>query len=223
MVHGNLIGIGLYTPAEASRLLHVPAARISRWLRGSSGSEPLWTSQVELDDGRVYLGFRDLMEARIADKFIRAGISPQRVRAAIRLASEVIGDARPLSTDRFRTDGRSIFLKSAEGDAPALLNLFSRQYAFEKIMERRLKDGEFEGGQAPAAGWALGRQKQILVDPRRAVGQPIDSVSRVPTAILAAAGRQEGIERAAVAFMVPPGSVKRAMEFENGMELKVAA
>jgi hypothetical protein len=223
MKHGNLIGIGLYTPAEAGRLLHVPAARITRWLRGSTGSAPLWTSQVELDDGLVYLGFRDLMEARIADKFIRAGISAQRVRAAIRLASEVIGDARPLSTDRFRTDGRSIFLKTAEGDAPALLNLFSRQYAFEKIIEPLLKNVEFEGGQAPAAWWPLGRQKQILVDPRRAFGQPIDAVSSVPTAILAAAARQEGIARAAMAFMVPPASVKRAMEFENGMELKAAA
>src|SRR5258708_1869559 len=114
----NLIGMGVYTPAEAGRLLHVPSAKIVRWLRGHGIGDrtydPLWTSQVDLDDGHVYLGFRDLMEVRIADKFISYGMSPQRIRAAIQLAREVLGEDRPLSTDRFRTDGRDIFFRVVE-------------------------------------------------------------------------------------------------------------
>jgi hypothetical protein len=109
----KLIGVGLYTPAEAGRLLNIPATKITRWLRGHQigkrAYEPLWTSQVDIGDGRIYLGFRDLMEVRIADKFISLGLTPQRVRAAIRSAREMIGEDRPLSTDRFRTDGRDIF------------------------------------------------------------------------------------------------------------------
>src|SRR4051812_45036354 len=108
----ELIGLGLYTPAEAGRLLHVAASKISRWLRGhhigDHRYDPLWTSQVDLDDGRIYLGFRDLMEVRIANEFINLGLSPQRVRTAIGLASEIMGEDRPLSTARFRTDGRDI-------------------------------------------------------------------------------------------------------------------
>ena len=86
----ELIGIGLYTPAEAQRLLGVPSRKISRWLRGHRIRErdypPLWTSQVGTDEGRLCLGFRDLMEVRVAAEFIRSGISPQRARAAIILA-----------------------------------------------------------------------------------------------------------------------------------------
>jgi hypothetical protein len=40
-----LIGIGLYTPQEAERLIHVPARKIARWLAGHAFSgkryEPL--------------------------------------------------------------------------------------------------------------------------------------------------------------------------------------
>ncbi len=228
----KLIGVGLYTPAEAGRLLHVPAAKIARWLRGHQikghNFGPLWAAQVSLDDGRSYLGFRDLMEVRIADKFISLGVSSQRVRAAIVLAREIIGDERPLSTDGFRTDGRNIFLRVIENDERGeererLLNLFSRQYEFRQIVEPLLKSVDFDERGAPLQWWPSGRRANVLVDPARSFGQPIDSVTGVPTAILAAAAKQEGIEDAARAYDVPHASVKRAIEFEATMEPRVAA
>jgi uncharacterized protein (DUF433 family) len=228
----ELIGVGLYTPAEAGRLLHVPAKKIARWLRGHLIGEReykrLWTPQVDLDDGRVYLGFRDLMEVRIAAKFISRGVSPQRIRAAIQLARTVIGEDRPLSTDRFRTDGRDIFFRVVEMDEHGeererLLNLFRRQYEFKQILEPLLKTIDFDEGGAPFQWWPMGRRGNILVDPARAFGQPIDAITSVPTAVLAAAGRQEGIERAACAYDVPQASVKRAIEFEATMERQAAA
>lgn len=228
----NLIGVGLYTPAEAGRLLDVPAAKISRWLRGhrigERGYEPLWTPQVDLDDGRIYLGFRDLMEVRVADKFIHYGISSQRVRAAILLAREVIGEDRPLSTDRFRTDGRDIFLRVVEMDEHGeererLLNLFRRQYEFKQIIEPLLKTVDFDKRGAPFLWWPMGRRGNVVVDPARAFGQPIDAVTSVPTVVLAAAGQQEGIPAAARAYDVPPASVRRAIEFERKMEQRAAA
>lgn len=228
----KLIGVGLYTPAEAGRLLHIPGARISRWLRGhrigGRQYQPLWSPQVEIEDGRVYLGFRDLMEARVADRFIRDGLSPQQVRAAIRLAREITGEDRPLSTDRFRTDGREIFLTVLETDRQGavherLLNLSRRQYAFRQIMDPLLKTIDFDERGTPLQWWPLGRDRHILVDPARAFGQPIDSVTSVPTAILASAGRREGVDRAARAYGVPPASVKRAVEFEGTTERRAAA
>lgn len=228
----KLIGVGLYTPAEAGRLLHIPAAKIARWLRGHQvgerGYEPLWTSQVDIDDGRTYLGFRDLMEMRVADRFISLGVSPQRIRAAIRSAREIIGEDRPLSTDRFRTDGRDIFFRVIELDERGeerehLLNLFRRQYEFKQVIEPLLKTIEFDERGTPSRWWPSGRRASILVDPTRSFGQPIDAVTSVPTAVLAAAGRLEGIERAAHAYDVPQASVKRAIEFESTLEERAAA
>jgi hypothetical protein len=228
----QLIGVGLYTPAEAGRLLHVRPQKIVRWLRGhmigDQRYDPLWPPQVDLDDGHIYLGFRDLMEVRIADKFISFGVSPQRVRSAIQLAQQLMGEDRPLSTDRFRTDGRDIFFQVIETDEHGqererLLNLFRRQYEFKQIIEPLLKGIEFDDHGAPFLWWPLGRRKNVVVDPARSFGQPIDAVSSVPTRILAFAGRRDGVSMAARMYEVAVASVKRAIEFEIAMEAQAAA
>ena len=227
----GLIGIGLYTPAEAARLLSLPAATISRWLRGHSANgrqyPPLWSPQIELGDDRTYLGFRDLMEVRVAAAFISAGVSAQRVRAAIELAREVVGLDRPLSTDRFRTDGRDIFLRVVERDEDGreraqLLNTFRRQYAFAEIIDPSLKGIEFDEHGIPALWRPLGK-RGIVIDPERSFGQPIDEASSVPTAALAAAAHQEGVEIAARIYEVPATSVRRAMTFEAEFGTRLAA
>jgi hypothetical protein len=228
----QLIGLGLYTPAEAGRLLHISGAKIVRWLRGHNISDqnyaPLWRSQVQLDDGRVYLGFRDLMEVRVADKFIGEGVSPQRIRAAIKLAQQLIDDDRPLSTDRFRTDGRDIFFEVIEKDEHGqererLLNLFRRQYEFRQIIEPLLRTIDFDPRGLPFKWWPLGRRENIVVDPTRSFGQPIDAVSSVPTRILAQAAHVNGVVAAARAYDVPATSIRRAIHFESTMEIKAAA
>jgi uncharacterized protein (DUF433 family) len=218
----NLVGIGLYTPAEASRLLSIPAGKIVRWLRGhevkGTRYERLWRPQVDLGDGRIYLGFRDLMELRTAAAFMSAGVSAIMIRKAIAEARKYVDDERPLSTTRFRTDGRSIFLEIAGQDDDAkLLDLFRQQYAFKRIVEASLKGVEFDGI-VPVRWWPLSKQDQILIDPERSFGQPIDAQSGVPTASLAAAAHAEGsAERAAKIWRVPVQAVRRAIKFEESI------
>jgi hypothetical protein len=228
----KLVGIGLYTPAEASRLSGIPTQKLIRWLHGHSyrGKDypALWRSQIELADGRVYLGFRDLMEARVADKFIKAGFPAVHIRPAILLAREMLGADRPLSTNKFRTDGRTIFLRTIETDTDGkereqLLNLFKRQYEFASIIDPILKDIVFDEEGTPAAWWPAGQAKKIIVDPARAFGQPIDSESSVPAAILANAGKIHGVELAAKSFDVSKASVRRAMDFMRVKEFSPAA
>jgi hypothetical protein len=168
------------------------------------------------------------MEVRVADKFIGEGVSPQRVRAAIQLAQQLIGDDHPLSTDRFRTDGRDIFFKVIEKDEHGdererLLNLFRRQYEFKQIIEPLLRTIDFDSHGLPNKWWPLGRRESIVVDPARSFGQPIDALSSVPTKVLAQAGRVNGIAAAARAYDVPEAAIRRATHFESTMETKAAA
>lgn len=228
----DLIGVGLYTSAEAGRLLHVPPAKISRWLRGHQVKgkryDPLWTSEVSLEDGQVFLGFRDLMEVRVAAAFIEHGISPQRVRSAIAMAQTVLAQQHPLSTNRFRTDGREIFLHVIETDEDGtererLLNLFKRQYEFNGIIEPILKTVDFEEDGTPFAWWPQGRRARVLVSPDHAFGAPIDPTSHVPTAVLANVAREHGVKATATAYDVPEVSVRHALEFEASLEPRRAA
>jgi len=227
----NLIGLGLYTIPEASRLVGVPGQRIRRWLKGHSYRgkvyEPLWEPEVPDLNGKTFVSFRDLMEIRIANRLIQLEISSQKVRAAILVAREVTGQDHPLSTNRFRTDGRNIFLHLIQQDETgedqeALLNLLKKQYAFEKLLAPLLASVDFTPDGAPRLWWPRGRSKGIVVDPARAFGQPIDVESSVPTAVLAGAGQVEGIKRAASLYAVTERAVRRAMAFEQG-EARAAA
>jgi uncharacterized protein (DUF433 family) len=228
-VPSSLVGVGLYTPAEAGRLVQVPAGKITRWLRGHDLKgryyEPLWEPLVDLGDDGIFLGFRDLMEVRVAAAFIAKGLSPQKVRRAIILAREIIDDERPLSTTRFRTDGRSVFLQVAEENGTAkLIDLFKQQYAFREIVERSLKNIDFDDAGTPARWWPLGRTAAIVIDPSRSFGAPIERDSAVPTEVLASAARAEGsVERAALAWQVPVRSVRRAVAFEAELRRRKAA
>jgi hypothetical protein len=192
---------------------------------GGKHYEPLWTPQVDLGEEGLFLGFRDLMEARVAAAFIEQGLSPQRVRQAIVLARQFIADEHPLSTRSFRTDGRSVFLQVVEADGQTrLIDLFRQQYAFRDIVERSLKNVDYSQDGIPSLWWPLGRDKSIVVDPARSFGQPIEAETAVPADISASAARAEGSpEAAARVWDVPLRAVKRAMAFESEMARRKAA
>lgn len=225
----ELIGVGLYLPAEAGQLTGVPVGRIVRWLRGHNAGgkryERLWRPQVDLRDGRIYLGFRDLMEVRVADAFIRAGLSPQKVRRAIEIAAAIIADERPLSTHRFLTDGRTAFLQVVEEDgAGRLVDVFRSQHAFREIIEPSLKNIDYDEAGIPARWWPRGKAAKIVVDPLRSFGRPIEVSSAVPAAVLAAAAEAEGsIAGAAAVWKVPTEAIRRAVKFQADMGYRMAA
>jgi uncharacterized protein (DUF433 family) len=219
----ELIGIGMYTPAEASRLVGVPSAKIVRWLRGHRADDrrypQLWRPEIDLGDGRVYLGFRDLMEVRVANAFIERGLSPQKVRRAIDIAREMLMEERPLSTARFRTDGRTVFLQVLKEDgADQMIDLFRSQHVFREIIEPSLRNIDFDDGGVPTRWWPRGKQAGIVVDPQRAFGQPIDANTGVPAAALSAAVEAEGSpENAARVWHVPVNAVRRARDFQSAL------
>ena len=137
----------------------------------------------------------------------------------------MLGDAHPLSTNRFKTDGRTVFLEMAEDDNdPKLIDLARGQWTMHSIVAPFLKQVDFGENGAPLRWWPLGKAKRIVVDPERSFGQPVDASSGVPSAVLAAAAQAEGsIEAAATAWRVGVGSVRRALAFEREVALRQAA
>ena len=229
---GDLIGLGTYTLVEAGRLLNLRPGKIGRWLRGHKVEgrpyERLWIPEIDLGDGRVFLGFRDLMEVRVADAFIRKGMSAVRMRAAIALARGALGRDHPLSTNNFRTDGRDIFLQVIEtsedgAERTRLLNLFRRQYEFREVIEPLLSTVEFDEDGSPLLWWPEGREAGVLIDPARSFGAPIEAETSVPTSVLATAARYGSMQEVAAAYAVPIAAVERALAYEDRMEERKAA
>lgn len=230
-------GTGIYTLAEAERLIHVPARKIHRWLYGythpkKSGEEqaqvfsnPLWNpqySKAEYDAEAI--GFSDLLEVRFVAAFVGHGVPLSVVRLCMETARQLFGVDYPMTSGSFKTDGKTIFADAIEKTVKegALLDLKNRQFAFKDIISPSLYDGiEYDGSRA-AKWYPQGRRQHIVLDPARQFGSPIVDEVGVPTGILYASYLAEGgnpraITQTARAFDVPAKFVEAAIKFEQGL------
>jgi len=230
----NLIGIGLYTVPEAARLTGIAQGRLRRWLRGytyaagegQAVSQPVWRRQLPEIDGTLGLGFLDLMEARFVDAFRKAAVPWRVIRLGAERARELCRTDHPFSSQRFRTDGRTIFAEIVDqAREPALLDLVKNQFAFARIIGPSLYAGiEFSNRDMPVRWWPLGRNTPVVVDPARSFGQPIVSTAGIPTAVLADAVAAEGsVAKAARLFRMSPQAVNAALRFEQRLADRLAA
>jgi uncharacterized protein (DUF433 family) len=225
---------GAYSAAEGLRLLnfsrgpakarHVSRSTVARWLRGydfetdegGGHSEPLWRPDYSNDDDLVELSFRDLIELRFVKAFRDIGLALPTIRECYQRAADEVHDERPFSTQKFRTDGKTIFLEITEGIQEAkLVDLRRRQNVFRTIVEPSLKDLEFDAS-AVARWFPLGTaRKSVVVDPARAFGRPVSN-SGVPTEVLARAVEIEGSpRRVSFLYNVSTAEVRDAVMFER--------
>jgi uncharacterized protein (DUF433 family) len=220
------IGIGLYTAPEAARLLHVPILNVRRWIGGYSFKHngktivmpPLWAPQLPLDGEHIELGFRDLIELRFVAAFVGAGLGLKTIRHCLEYAKECVQDDRPFSTRKFQTDGRTIFLESANSLGEAqLLDLKKKQYTIKAVIEQSFKDLDIDG--EAVARWRPFKGKEsIIIDPERVFGQPIAAKYNIPTVALSQAVEAEKSEReVARLFEVPLSVVIDAVAFERSL------
>lgn len=224
--NGSLVGVGLYTVSESARLAAVSASRIRRWLRGyvhrhdetERYSPPVWVSSVPVLDGALGLSFADLVEVRFVDAFLAAGVSWKTIRSAAARARDLLGVSHPFSTRKFSTDGRTIFAEVLRDTGElTLLDIVKSQYAFHRVISPSLYAGlEFDNEDVVQRWWPLGRARRVVLDPKRAFGQPIIGTAGIPTAVLADAVRAEGSLSAAAAwYKVEVAAVRDAVAFED--------
>jgi uncharacterized protein (DUF433 family)/DNA-binding transcriptional MerR regulator len=222
-----IIGVGVYSVPEASRLTGIPPARIRRWLRGYEfnnrgthrRSAPVWRAQLAPVDETMALGFLDLMEIRFVDGFLKAGLSLAKIRAAAKVATELVGRNHPFSTQKFKTDGKRIFaeLQHRESGDKAMLDLERSQFGiYEFIVPSLMKGIEFDE-QGQAARWhpLASEAPLVVVDPERQFGQPVIETAGVQTSAIVDAWKAEGsVDAVARWFEIPCNAVEQAITFE---------
>lgn len=226
-------GIGVYSLAEAARLIHAERRSLDRWMFGydyrrkdpdgerhQCHSDPLWQPQHgQPIAGEKVIGFRDLLELRIVREFVSHGVSLLVVRRCLEVARSIynIGEF-PLSTRRFCTDGKTIFQEVVrDGTEPEILDLRSRQYVIREIIKPSLYAGiEYEGDLA-RRWFPNGNKRDVVIDPELQFGKPVLLESGVPTAAIYAAYLAEERDAVQVARMyeIPKRMVDAAVKFEE--------
>lgn len=220
----RLIGHGVYTVAEAARLISVEARTIRRWLMGyrftvageARTSPAVVTPEHALFDGIPVMSFLDLQEIRFVDAFVRHGVNWKTLRETHRQAQEVLGNPHPFATGRFLTDGRNLLLEvPVRRRDPGLLNIVRKQWEFRRIVSPFLKDLDYEKDRI-LRWWPVAGHRRVVVDPQRSFGQPVVSREGVPTVVLAKAfAVEESYDTVARWYEVSPRSVRDAVEFEH--------
>lgn len=218
----TFLGAGIYTASQAGRLTNVASARVTRWMRGYeyAGRDgrrrevpPILQWDATAPDGTLQLTFRDLIEIRFVDAFLKFGVSWKELRLAAGHAAQLLQTTHPFSTVKFKTDGRRIFtrLQDAAGDAH-LVQLRDNQLVFASVVEPALIGVEFD--RESAVRWRpLGERKRVVIDPARSFGQPIGEKSGIRAEVLAGQVAATSIRAAASWFGVDPAEVKDAVEF----------
>jgi uncharacterized protein (DUF433 family) len=166
------------------------------------------------------------MEARFVDAFRKASVPWSVIRRCAEHARDLISSDHPFSSQRFRTDGRTIFAEVADQTGEQqLLDLAKSQFAFGRVIGPSLYAGiEFSNRDTPVRWWPMGQQTRVVIDPTRSFGQPIVSDGGIPTRTLADAVAAEGsVAKVALLFKLESQSVRAALRFEQRFAKRQAA
>ena len=226
MKSSRFIGTGLYSISEASKLTGVSGQRISRWLRGYNyrykgqkrRSKAIWSGQIEPLEGIEALGFLDLIEICFVDQFVKLGLSIQTIRKAAEKAYEWFEIDHPFTTQRFRTDGKRVFVEIEHdtGDT-GLYDLIRNQFGlYDIILPSLYQDLRFDKS-GRVSVWHPKRETPLIaLDPKREFGQPIIETVGIQTLAIADVVRAEGgsLDSVAKWFEIEPDAVRQAVEFE---------
>jgi uncharacterized protein (DUF433 family) len=224
----ELLGVGLYSMSEASRLTGVSPQRVRRWIAGyqfryktvsgskTGSSRPLIHSTIPRVGNSIALSFLELVEIRIVGAFLERGVSLQTIRRAHRRAGEKLETPHPFACRKFKTDGKRILGEGKEFGG--LLVLSNGSYAFPEILNQYLSEITFDRNTELAREWwPLGRQGGILIDPRVAFGAPVIAGTRIPVeTVLDVMRSGETRESACYWFSLSLEQVDAAIEFERG-------
>lgn len=229
----TLLGVGIYTRAEAARLLHLTPGRVSSWVRGyryswgpkhrrrRGAQPPVIRTDIPVIDGTLAISFLELMELRVVKHFREQGIPLQTVRVAWQHAAQAFQTKHPFADRRVFVDEARIFMALDDQPAvPDVLEISSRKQPFQVIagpfFARSLREAEFdERTQLVRRWWPRGRDVPIVLDPRIAFGAPVIAGTRIRTDILALYAESRRPQLVARAFGLDFEQVRAAINFES--------
>lgn len=220
----SLLGKGLYTVPEASRLTGASYSTMRRWLTGYSYKRkgkvfdrpPIFEPEFGEVDGQLTISFQDLVELLFVTRFRARGVKWPIIHEAFELAKQRFESNHPFSAINFKTDGKRIFEETVNRGRKQLSDLHLNQIVIAEFIAPTLtKAIEFDTNGA-AIWYPKFPSKVILLDPHRSFGRPILSESGVPTeAVFAAFEAEEDTAIVARQFDITGAQVNSAVNFQR--------
>lgn len=220
-----LLGVGLYSVAEAEQILSQALARrvtttnLRRWAYGRKRLvkeyAPIIQPTVRVEDAYLFT-FQDIIELMTIAALRGEGMKMSSVKAAYERARTRFGE-HPFAKKKFSIDGAGIFPKGAD-----LEDLVTGRRAFTEIVAPLLRDIVTYAGDIPKELTPLGKDRTVLLNPERSFGSPINRETGIPTHILYAMHNAgDPVPVVARWYNVSVEGVQDAVEYERAL-LKAA-
>jgi len=170
------LGNGIYTIPEIANILRLPYYKVNNWVNkywdGRLGAAFEKSYSWKIDDTRA-VSFHTLIEFYVFYQFAEVGVRTNKVLDAhielTRHFNTLFPFAKSNILKNIRTDGKRIYLQInnliISLDGTKQLNL-----DFIDIFFRNL---EFDDELLACKYWPLGKNNDILVDPKRQFGHPV--------------------------------------------------
>lgn len=175
---------GLLDFADASRFLGIPRQTFRRWALGDASSEPLLHTLHPRDRAHARASLITLSEAWVLAALRDAGVHTQRIRPALMRLSKEFGREYVLVAPELATDGVDVlwdFSRTREGEG--LMSGETGQHVMREIVADYMTYMGWASDELPATLRLRSCEpSKVLIDPRRAFGQPVFAGSQVRVA-----------------------------------------
>jgi len=211
------IGIGIYTTSELSRILRIPYNKLFRWINkywdGELGKEYEQKYSWKTENSKA-VGFHTLIEFYVFMQLANAGVKTRQVLNAHKELSKIYKTPFPFAHKKvvsgIRTDGNKIYLKSNK----TIITLDGTKQLNLDLLDLFFKNLEFDVHNIASRFWPLGKDKAILVDPKRKFGHPILKHSNIyPETIYNLYKGKESKEYIAFLYEIDIQQVEDAIEY----------
>jgi uncharacterized protein (DUF433 family) len=222
-----MLGQGVYTLTEVSRLTDLHPNRVRSWFKqrpDGSGYGPVFQSDFQPVDGDYAVSFFDLIDVLVAGTFRdQFDVPMQVVRRAHGLLQTRLKTKHPFCHNELYTDGRDIFLCAANQlNEEILSEVVSRQQFFLYIRER-LHHIDYDELTKLARRWKI--TKGVVIDPLISMGKPTVENAGVTTYVIANQYEANAKDATLVAdlYGISQKDVANAVNFEKWFRRRPAA
>lgn len=213
-----LIGKGVYSFSDASRLTGLKSSRVREWFtpRSSSAISSIFESDFSGQTEQHLISFLDLVDVFVAGQLREHGVSLQTLRKVYATLEIESGYDHPFGRRELLTDGKNIFVAGLDKNGQdEVFDALTRQKAFPRIILPFLRTLDYASDSNLARRWKI--DKGIVIDPDICFGQPVVESKGIPTHIIAKAMEANNMDAHVVAdwYGMQSAQVKSAYNFER--------
>ena len=218
----STLSTGIDTIPDAARILGLPLSRLRRWLKDSEAGMVedaparygMTALGIEGKGREKHMDFLSLIELYTIMRLRELGVSFNTIRRAREDLAARIGVAHPFATQSLFVDGAKVL---TENDSLHYELGTNGQIAICKVLEPFWRKVDFETSTQMAECFhPQGRDRHVVVDPRRSFGRPVVSDTSITTEALASLYRGgESVEGLTQQFRLNESEIQDALEFEG--------